>query len=82
VPRWAVNRRTAALGLSRPKDRPWSAQGCGFHNGRVDILDVLCYKPKLSATYDPRYDLDANEVINILDVLLFKPVIGTQCTNP
>ncbi|MDP2856551.1 MAG: hypothetical protein Q8P50_01060 [Bacillota bacterium] len=26
VPRWAVNRRAAALGLSRPKDRPWSAQ--------------------------------------------------------
>ena len=24
VPRWAVNRRAAALGLSRPKDRPWS----------------------------------------------------------
>jgi hypothetical protein len=26
VPRWAVNRRAAALGLSRPKDRPWSAK--------------------------------------------------------
>jgi len=24
APRWAVNRRAAALGLSRPKDRPWS----------------------------------------------------------
>lgn len=24
VPRWAVNRRAAALGLSRPKERPWS----------------------------------------------------------
>ena len=24
VPRWAVNRRAAALGLSRVKDRPWS----------------------------------------------------------
>ncbi len=24
VPRWAVNRRAVALGLSRPKDRPWS----------------------------------------------------------
>jgi len=26
VPRWVINRRAAALGLSRPKDRPWSAQ--------------------------------------------------------
>jgi hypothetical protein len=26
VPRWAVNRRAAALGLNRPRDRPWSAQ--------------------------------------------------------
>lgn len=24
MPRWAVNRRAVALGLSRPKDRPWS----------------------------------------------------------
>ncbi|SRR6266545_6126256 len=24
VPRWAVNRRAAALGLSRQKERPWS----------------------------------------------------------
>ena len=26
VPRWAVNRRAAALGLSRVKDRPWSPE--------------------------------------------------------
>jgi hypothetical protein len=58
------------------------AEGCGFHNGRVDILDILCYKPKLSGPYDARYDLDANGVVNILDVLLYKPVYGAQCTNP
>ena len=59
-----------------------ATQGCGFHNARVDILDVLCYKPKIKPPYDPRYDLDANGTVNILDVLLFKPVFGAQCTNP
>jgi len=70
-----------------PSDDAWppdiqASQGCGFHNGQITILDVLCYKPKLSAPYDPRYDLDTNGVVNILDVLLFKPVFGGQCTNP
>jgi len=59
-----------------------AAQGCGFHNGQVNVLDVLCYKPKLSGPYDARYDLDATDTVNILDVLLFKPVYGGQCTNP
>ncbi|MCJ7510375.1 MAG: hypothetical protein MUP14_05770 [Dehalococcoidia bacterium] len=43
VPRWAVNRRAAALGLSRPKDRPWSAQGeayleANFHHVSAKTL--------------------------------------------
>lgn len=43
VPRWAVNRRAAALGLSRPKDRPWSAQEksyleANFHHVSVKTL--------------------------------------------
>jgi hypothetical protein len=43
VPRWAVNRRAAALGLSRPKDRPWSAQEeayleANFHNVSAKAL--------------------------------------------
>ena len=59
-----------------------AAQGCGFHDRDVDILDVLCYKPKVSGAYDSRYDLDANGAVNILDVLLYKPVFGAQCTNP
>jgi hypothetical protein len=33
VPRWAVNRRAAALGLTRPKDRPWSAQEESYLEG-------------------------------------------------
>src|SRR3990172_5676463 len=43
VPRWAVNRRAAALGLSRPKDRPWSAEDeayveANFHHTSVKTL--------------------------------------------
>lgn len=43
VPRWAVNRRAAALGLSRPKDRPWSAEDeayveANFHHTWVKTL--------------------------------------------
>src|SRR3972149_2415794 len=43
VPRWAVNRRAAALGLSRPKDRPWSAKDeayleANFHHISVKAL--------------------------------------------
>lgn len=43
VPRWVVNRRAAALGLSRPKDRPWSAGDeahveANFHHTSVKTL--------------------------------------------
>jgi len=43
IPRWAVNRRAAALGLSRPKDRPWSAQEeayleANFHHSSTKAL--------------------------------------------
>jgi hypothetical protein len=58
------------------------SEGCGFHDGDVDLLDILCYKPKVSGPYDRRYDLDTNDTVNILDVLLYKPVYGVQCTNP
>jgi hypothetical protein len=51
--------------------------GCGFHDGRGTILDILCYKPKLTPKpYDARYDMDTNGVVNILDVLLYKPLWG------
>jgi hypothetical protein len=35
VPRWAVNRRAAALGLSRPKDRPWSEREEALRGGQL-----------------------------------------------
>ncbi len=43
VPRWAVNRRAAALGLSRPKERPWTAADeaylqSNFHHVSVKAL--------------------------------------------
>src|SRR6266542_5354612 len=43
VPRWAVNRRAAVLGLSRPKERPWSPdeEAClesNFHHVSVKAL--------------------------------------------
>ncbi len=43
MPRWAVNRRAAALGLSRPNDRPWSAEDhayveASFHHTSVKTL--------------------------------------------
>jgi hypothetical protein len=43
VPRWAINRRAAALGLSRPKDRPWSVEDeadleANFHHVSVKTL--------------------------------------------
>lgn len=43
VPRWAINRRAAALGLSRPKERPWSAEDAlylesNFHHVSVKAL--------------------------------------------
>jgi Tol biopolymer transport system component len=57
-------------------------EGCGWHNGQVNIMDVLCYKPKLTGPYDSRYDLTADGQVNILDVLLYKPVLNTSCTSP
>jgi len=43
VPRWVINRRAAALGLSRPKDRPWSVEDeadleASFHHVSVKTL--------------------------------------------
>lgn len=40
VPRWAVNRRAAALGLSRPKDRPWSPQDEAYLEGNLHHTSV------------------------------------------
>jgi hypothetical protein len=40
VPRWAVNRRAAVLGLSRPKDRPWSAQDEAYLDGNFHHTSV------------------------------------------
>jgi hypothetical protein len=46
-------------------------------DGKVSILDVLLYKPKLEpAHYDYKYDLNLDGKVTILDVLLFKPVLG------
>jgi len=58
--------------------------GCGFHNGQVNILDVMCFRPQFweGAVYDARYDLNASGEVNILDVLLYKPFINKSCTNP
>lgn len=50
------------------------------NNRRVNILDMLLFKPKLWGSYDRRYDLDVNGTVNILDVLLYKPILGQQCT--
>ncbi len=43
VPRWVVNRRAAALGLSRPKEQPWTAVDeayleANFHHVSVKAL--------------------------------------------
>ena len=51
------------------------------NNTRVNILDVLLYKPKLTGAYDARYDLNADRKVNILDVLLYKPELGASCTG-
>jgi hypothetical protein len=61
-----------------------NGMGCGSHNGQVNILDVLCFKPQFQegAVYDSRYDLNASGDVNILDVLLYKQFINTSCTNP
>jgi len=61
-----------------------NGMGCGSHNGQVNILDVLCFKPQFQegAVYDSRYDLNASGGVTILDVLLYKWFINTSCTNP
>jgi hypothetical protein len=61
--------------------------GCGAHDGQINLLDVLCFRPVILSdlgdpNYDPRFDLNADGSINLLDVLLFRPVILTACTNP
>ena len=43
VPRWAVNRRAAVLGLSRPKDRPWTPEEVeylerNYHRSSVKVV--------------------------------------------
>ena len=42
-PRWVVNRRAVALGLSRPKDRPWSAEDrdymeANYHRSAMKVM--------------------------------------------
>jgi len=42
-PRWVVNRRAVALGLSRPKDRPWSEEDreyleANFHWSAIKVM--------------------------------------------
>jgi hypothetical protein len=61
-----------------------AGMGCGQHDGKVNITDVLCFKGKLAhqGPYDSRYDLNADGSVNIIDVLLYKPFIKTSCTNP
>jgi len=72
-----------------PNDDAWppdvnsGTMGCGFHNGEINITDVLCYKWKLGSNpYDRRYDLNADGNVNILDVLLYKWELGKSCTSP
>lgn len=43
VPRWAINRRAVVLGLSKPKDKPWSLTEqsyleSNFHHVSVKVL--------------------------------------------
>jgi len=47
VPRWAVNRRAAALGLSRPKDRPWSAQEEAYLEANLHHVSAKALARKL-----------------------------------
>jgi hypothetical protein len=60
-----------------PKSRQGASPFDFNGEGKVNILDVLLYKPKLPpAAYDYRYDMNLDGSVNILDVLLFKPVLG------
>lgn len=47
VPRWAVNRRAAALGLSRPKDRPWSRQDAAYLEANLHRSSIRRLAEKL-----------------------------------
>ena len=47
MPRWAVNRRAVALGLSRPKDRPWTAQEEAYLEGSFHHVSVKALARKL-----------------------------------
>lgn len=47
MPRWAVNRRAVALGLSRPKDRPWTAQEEAYLEGNFHHVSVKVLARKL-----------------------------------
>ncbi len=47
MPRWAVNRRAVALGLSRPKDRPWTAQEEAHLEGNFHHVSVKALARKL-----------------------------------
>lgn len=40
-PRWVVNRRAVALGLARPKDRPWSAEELSHLEANYHRASVL-----------------------------------------
>ncbi len=41
APRWAVNRRAAALGLSRPKERPWSPDEEAYLESNFHHVSVM-----------------------------------------
>jgi hypothetical protein len=43
VPRWAVNRRAAALGLSRPKERPWSPDEEAYLESNFHHISVKAF---------------------------------------
>lgn len=47
VPRWVVNRRAVALGLSRPKDRPWSADEVSYLEGNFHRVSIKTLARKL-----------------------------------
>lgn len=47
VPRWAVNRRAALLGLSRPKEKPWSEQEQSYLEGNFHRVSVKAMARKL-----------------------------------
>ena len=53
----------------------------------VDIIDVLYFAPVIASIvgdprYDPRFDLDANEAINIIEVLIMAPFMMKSCAGP